>query len=149
MCRALNRQDLIDDSRFKTARDRSINAVERRQITSAELEKWTAGEILPRLLANDVPSAPVLSRFELLQEPQVRENRILEEHQSEKFGRVRLPRPAAQFDRTPARIRELAPILGADNAAILAELGYGADEIARLERDRVAVSNQPSDSDRK
>ena len=56
MCRALNRQELIDDPRFKTARDRSINAVERRSITSAELEKWRADEILPRLLANDVPS---------------------------------------------------------------------------------------------
>jgi crotonobetainyl-CoA:carnitine CoA-transferase CaiB-like acyl-CoA transferase len=137
MCRALNRQDLIDDPRFKTARDRSINAVERRQIISAELEKWTAGEILPRLLANDVPSAPALSRFELLQEPQIRESGILEEHQSEKFGRVRLPRPAAQFDRTPARIRELAPLLGENNAAVLAELGYTPSDMERLERDRV------------
>jgi crotonobetainyl-CoA:carnitine CoA-transferase CaiB-like acyl-CoA transferase len=137
ICRALNRQDLIEDPRFKTARDRSINAVERREIVSAELEKWTAGEILPRLLANDVPSAPALSRFELLQERQVRESGILEEHQSEKFGRVRLPRPAAQFDRTPARIRELAPLLGEDNAAVLAELGYTPSDIERLERDRV------------
>jgi crotonobetainyl-CoA:carnitine CoA-transferase CaiB-like acyl-CoA transferase len=140
MCRALKRQDLIDDPRFKTARDRSINAVERREIMSAELEKWTAGEILPRLLANDVPSAPVLSRFELLQERQIRESGILEEHQSEKFGRVRMPRPAAQFDRTPARIREMAPLLGADSTAILAELGYGADDIARLEREQIVPS---------
>jgi crotonobetainyl-CoA:carnitine CoA-transferase CaiB-like acyl-CoA transferase len=137
MCRALDRQDLIDDRRFRTARDRSINAVERREIVSAELEKWTAGEILPRLLANDVPSAPALSRFELLQERQVRESGILEEHQSEKFGRVRLPRPAAQFDRTPARIRALAPLLGEDNAAVLAELGYTPSDIERLESDRV------------
>jgi crotonobetainyl-CoA:carnitine CoA-transferase CaiB-like acyl-CoA transferase len=137
MCRALDRKDLIDDARFKTARDRSINAVERRELISGEMEKWIAGEILPRLLANDVPSAPALSRFELLQDPQVRESGILEEHQSEKFGAVRLPRPAAQFDRTPARIRSLAPLLGADNKAILAELGYGADDIARLERDGV------------
>src|SRR5712692_9437946 len=102
MCRALNRRDLIDDPRFKTARDRSINAVERREIISAELEKWTAGEILPRLLANDGPSA--------------------------------------QFDRTPAWIRALAPLLGADSPAILAELGYGADDIARLEREQIVRS---------
>jgi crotonobetainyl-CoA:carnitine CoA-transferase CaiB-like acyl-CoA transferase len=137
MCRALDRQDLIDDSRFKTVRDRSINGVERREIVSAELEKWTAGEILPRLLANDVPSARALSRFELLQESQVRESGILEEHQSEKFGTVRLPRPAAQFDRTPARIRAMAPLLGEDSTTILAELGYAPDDIARLERDGV------------
>jgi len=141
MCRALNREELIDDPRFKTARDRSINAVERRTITSTELEKWRADEILPRLLANDVPSAPVVSRFELLQDAQVRENDILEVFESEEFGKVRMPRAAAQFDRTPATVRALAPRLGADNAAILAELGYQARDIARLESNRV-VHNQ-------
>ena len=148
MCRALNRQELIDDPRFKTARDRSINAVERRSITSAELEKWRADEILPRLLANDVPSAPVVSRFELLQDAQVRENQILEVFESEAFGKVRMPRPAAQFGRTPAMIRAMAPMLGADNSAILTELGYDPSDIARLESSRV-IHNQsrkePSD----
>jgi crotonobetainyl-CoA:carnitine CoA-transferase CaiB-like acyl-CoA transferase len=137
MCRALKREDLIEDARFRTARDRSINAVERREITSAELEKWTAAEILPRLLANDVPSAPVLSRFELLREPQIRENHILEEHESAVYGRVRQPRPAARFEGTPAAIRELAPLLGADSAAILGELNYSAEAIAKLEHNHV------------
>jgi crotonobetainyl-CoA:carnitine CoA-transferase CaiB-like acyl-CoA transferase len=137
MCRALKREDLIDDPRFKTARDRSINAVARREITSAELEKWIAAEILPRLLANDVPSAPVLSRFELLREPQVSENHILEEYESAVYGRVRQPRPAALFDGTPATIRDLAPLLGEDSAEILGELNYSSDEIAGLERSHV------------
>jgi crotonobetainyl-CoA:carnitine CoA-transferase CaiB-like acyl-CoA transferase len=143
MCRALKREDLIEDQRFKTARDRAVNAVERREITASELEKWNANEILPRLLANDVPSAPVLSRFELLQHPQVRENQILEEHNSARFGTVRQPRPAARFDRTPASIRTLAPALGENNAEILSELGYGTAEIARLESEKVLHSSMP------
>lgn len=137
MCRALNREDLIEDARFKTTRDRAVNAVARREITAAELEKWNASEILSRLLANDVPSAPVLSRFELLREPQVIENQIFEEHQSNEFGKVRQPRPAARFDRTPATIRDLAPRLGADNATILSELGYNSDEVGRMESEGV------------
>ena len=143
MCHALNREDLINDPRFRTARDRAVNAVERRELTAAELEKWAANEILPRLLANDVPSAPVLSRFELLQDSQVRENKILEEHQSSKFGRVRQPRPAARFDRTPSAIRQLAPLLGENNAEILGELGYSAADLARLESERVLYSHKP------
>ena len=137
MCRALNREDLIDDPRFKTARDRAINAVARREITTAELEKWTAHEILARLLANDVPSAPVVSRFELLNNAQVRENHILEEHESKDFGKVRQPRPAARFEQTPSSIRKLGPMLGADNESILNELGYSAEEIELLKRNRV------------
>jgi crotonobetainyl-CoA:carnitine CoA-transferase CaiB-like acyl-CoA transferase len=146
ICRALNRQELIDDPRFKTARDRSINAVERRTITSTELEKWRADEILPRLLANDVPCAPVRSRFELLKDDQVRENQILQEFESKEFGKVRMPRAAARFDRTPAKVRTLAPILGADNATILAELGYGADDIARFQNSRVLHNQSKKES---
>jgi crotonobetainyl-CoA:carnitine CoA-transferase CaiB-like acyl-CoA transferase len=143
MCRALNRQDLIDDSRFNTAGARSRNAVERRGIIATELEKWPANEILPRLLDNDVPAAPVVSRFELLHDRQVQANHLLEEHQSPTFGRVRQPRPAARFDRTPAGVRELAPLLGEDNATILSELGYSGDDIARLEREQVLHSIAP------
>jgi crotonobetainyl-CoA:carnitine CoA-transferase CaiB-like acyl-CoA transferase len=143
MCRALKRQDLIEDPRFKTAHARTVNAVARREIMSAELEKWKADEILGRLLANDVPSGPVRSRFELLQDPQVRASQILEEHESPRFGRVRQPRPAARFDRTPARIRTLAPLLGEHTANILGELGYRAADVERLERDGV-VRTQPA-----
>jgi crotonobetainyl-CoA:carnitine CoA-transferase CaiB-like acyl-CoA transferase len=137
ICRALNREDLIDDPRFETARDRAVNAVERRSITSAELEKWRADEILPRLLANDVPCAPVVSRFELLRDEQVRENHILEEFDSPSVGKIRLPRPAARFDKTPASVRAMAPRLGAHNGEILSELGYSSADIERLEKDRV------------
>jgi crotonobetainyl-CoA:carnitine CoA-transferase CaiB-like acyl-CoA transferase len=31
----------------------------------------------------------------------------------------------------------MAPLLGADSTAILAELGYGADDITRLEREQI------------
>jgi crotonobetainyl-CoA:carnitine CoA-transferase CaiB-like acyl-CoA transferase len=137
LCRALDREDLINDPRFKTARDRSVNAVERRSITSAELEKWRASEILRRLLANDVPCAPVVSRFELLQDEQVRANQGLQEFDTASLGKVRMPRAAAQFDRTPTEVRKMAPQLGEDSASILAELGYDANEITRFQQSRV------------
>jgi crotonobetainyl-CoA:carnitine CoA-transferase CaiB-like acyl-CoA transferase len=58
---------------------------------------------------------------------------------------VWMPRPAARFDRTPAGVRELAPLLGADNAAILGELGYSSDAVARLTSGRVLYS-RPANS---
>jgi crotonobetainyl-CoA:carnitine CoA-transferase CaiB-like acyl-CoA transferase len=143
MCRALNREDLIGHPRFKTARDRAVNAVERREIISAELEKWPAHEILARLLANDVPSAPALSRFELLSDSQVRESQLLEVYEDSEFGKVRQPRPAARFALTPSSIRRLAPKLGADNDPILSELGYSPEDIEQLTVNRV-LYQQPA-----
>lgn len=137
MCRALKREDLIDDPRFNSVAGRSKNAADRRALTSAELEKWPAEEILRRLDSEGVPCAPVLSRTELLDDAQIRENQILEIHTDKVLGDVRQPRPAARFDRTPAEIRSMAPFLGADNADILVELGYSNEDIARLARDGV------------
>ena len=40
--------------------------------------------------------------------------------------------PSWKFSRTPVRIRTPAPSLGEHNDAILAALGLGAEDIARL-----------------
>ncbi len=143
MCRALGREDLQADERFTTAAARYKHTDERRQITSDEIRGWPSAEILARLDAEDVPCAPVLSRRDLLDHAQVLENRIIEVHDDPLLGQVRQPRPAARFDRTPARVRALAPFLGADNADILAELGFSAADIDRLARERVLHSRPP------
>ena len=130
MCRALRREDLLDDPRFATPALRFANVADRRAIMGEEIAKWPAAEILARLDAEQVPSAPVLTRRELLDDAQVRENGTIEIHYDPALGPVRQPRPAARFDRTPAEVRAMAPFLGADNADILGELGYTADEAA-------------------
>ena len=132
MCRAFGREDLIEDPRFNTASGRVDNRAERRSIMNREIAKWPTMEILARLDREAVPAARVLGRSEVIEDAQVIENRILEIRDDPELGAVRQPRPAARFTETPAEIRSMAPRLGADNAAILAELGYGEAEIARL-----------------
>jgi len=132
MCKALERPDLINDLRFNSVALRGKNAAERRATTGAELEKWPTKEILKRLDERGVPCAPVLSRTDLLEDEQIRFNKLIEIHEDAHFGPVRQPRPAALFDRTPAAIRAMAPYLGQHNAELLGELGYADEEIARL-----------------
>jgi len=137
LCRALRREELITDSKYKTPADRSRNQTERRQMITDELAKWKSDEILGRLKGEDVPCAPILDRWSVLEDEQVRENEVVEIHDHPILGQVRQPRPAARFDRTPAKVESLAPFLGADNSEILSEAGYSIEDIERLERDGV------------
>ena len=143
MCAALDRADLLEDERFRTAKSRAVHGAERRQIVSAEIGKWQTREILERLNREEVPCAPVLTRWQLLEDEQVSANEIIEIHRDGTLGEVRQPRPAARFDRTPAEIRALAPYLGGDNAAILGEIGYSETEIARLGESGVLAGREP------
>ncbi len=137
LCRALRREELITDPKYKTPADRSQNQMERRQMITDELAKWKSDEILDRLKGEDVPCAPILDRWSVLEDEQVRENEVVEIHDHPILGQVRQPRPAARFDRTPAKVESLAPFLGADNSEILSEAGYSIEDIERLERDGV------------
>lgn len=134
MCRAFGREDLVTDPRFSTAAARSENMVDRRRVMSDEIAKWDRDEILARLDREGVPNAPVLARTEVIRNAQAANNAIIETFDHPEFGPIRQPRPAARFSETPAAIRGAAPELGADNAAILAELGYSATEIQEFEQ---------------
>ena len=132
MCRAPDREDLIDDERFATARARGQNGPERKEITLNEIAKWPTGEILKRLNDNDVPNAPLLRRSELLANEQIIASGSIERTEYEGFGEVRQARPAAQFSKTPSEISGPAPKLGEQSSVILKRLGYSDAQIQEM-----------------
>jgi crotonobetainyl-CoA:carnitine CoA-transferase CaiB-like acyl-CoA transferase len=87
---------------------------------------------LERLSAEQVPCAPILERHELLTDAQVAANELIEEIDHPQAGRIRHTRPAARFDRTPARVRGFAPTLGQHTDEVLAEIGITEPELASL-----------------
>jgi crotonobetainyl-CoA:carnitine CoA-transferase CaiB-like acyl-CoA transferase len=152
LCRALGREDLLEDERFKTPALRSQHIAERRKLMSDEIRKWRAAEILERLEREEVPCAPILSRHDLLVNEQVLENEVIEIHEDAVLGKVRQPRPAARFDRTPAAVRAMAPFLGEHNGELVREIGYSDEQAERLEREGVLCtqsSSPPSTTDAK
>ena len=132
MCRALKREDLIDDERFNNAYGRVVNAQERKSITAEEIKQWESEEILARFDAESVPCAPLLTRLELMEHAQIIENESIQRLQFEGFGEVRQAAPAAKFEKTPSEIRQPAPGLGDHGPTILEELGYSEEVISNL-----------------
>ena len=145
MCNALNRPDLICDPRFKTAQARSENIAQRRQIVSDEISSWVSEKILERFDLGGVASAPILTRIDLINNPQIIENKILTIIKDEILGDVRVPRPPVQHSGQPTCVRKLAPFQGADNRALMLELGYKEPEINQYVRDEILHQPSPDD----
>jgi len=131
-CAAAKRADLAEDPWFNTPGGRAVNATERILIMAEIIKEGPTAEWLQRLDANDVPSAPVLRRSEVIANEQVLARELIAEFVHPDIGRVRQPKPAARFDRTPAAIQGPAPRIGEHSAAILAELEFDAAAIERL-----------------
>ncbi len=132
MCRALNREDLIEHPNFKTAQGRFTHNSERKEITAEEIKKWSSEEILARFDQEGVPCAPIIDRSELLAHAQVVANGSIDRLHFDDFGEVRQARHPARFDKTPARVSRPAPRLGEHGREILEALGYDNEAIESL-----------------
>ena len=141
MCKALKREDLIDDERFATPAGRVANAQIRKEITGQEISKWKSSEILKRLQEEGVPSAPLLDRMELLDNDQILANESILRVNIDGFGEVRQARPAARFSKTPSELSRPAPKLGEHSFEILSSLGFDDAIIENFIKKKVVATS--------
>jgi crotonobetainyl-CoA:carnitine CoA-transferase CaiB-like acyl-CoA transferase len=141
MCKALKREDLIDDERFATPAGRVANAQIRKEITGEEIAKWKSSEILKRLQEEGVPSAPLLDRMELLDNDQILANESILRVNIDGFGEVRQARPAARFSKTPSELSRPAPKLGEHSFEILSSLGFDDAIIENFIKKKVVATS--------
>jgi crotonobetainyl-CoA:carnitine CoA-transferase CaiB-like acyl-CoA transferase len=132
LCRALERPDWLQDERFKTPAGRVRYADARLELAAEVLKMRSSAEWLTRLDAHQVPCAPILTRDELLTDPQVAANHMIIEATHPSAGPMRQPRPAARFGGTPADLRSFAATLGQHTSEVLGEIGFATEEIETL-----------------
>lgn len=92
---------------------------------AGQRDDWVA-----KLRAADIVAAPINTLLEASNDPDVLANNYITEVEYPKHGKkLKVHGTPWQFSETPARIG-VAPELGADNDAVLGELGYSAEQIA-------------------
>ena len=132
-CQAIGRAEWIEDPRYRTPSDRQHNRAELEALIGEILLTKTAADWHAVLDAADVPHGTVNSLGEALEQPVVAERGLLKETQHPVAGTVRVVGSPIRTDRFPDPPYAAAPVLGADTAAVLAELlGYDAARIAAL-----------------
>jgi crotonobetainyl-CoA:carnitine CoA-transferase CaiB-like acyl-CoA transferase len=128
LCAAIGRPDLVGDTRFARARDRMTN----RNALVADIEKTTAGapcaHWLARLDAAGVPAGPINTYAEALVDPHALARDMIVDLDHPGAGAIKALGVPVKLSDTPGAVDRAAPLLGQDNAALLAELGYSETE---------------------
>jgi len=121
-----------DDPHFSTVAARIARRAEVDRLVGDWAAARSTAEALAALAASDVPAAAVRTYAEAARDPVVLAREMLQPTVQPDGTSVPLTGPPAKLSRTPIRVRSAAPALGADDDAILEELGYDAAARASL-----------------
>lgn len=131
-CKAFGPDDQLNHPQFADSAGRLANRTELNTTIGAVLNRYTRDEAMALLKAASIPFAPIRRPDQLGSEEHLMASDQLVEtpFPNGKTGRLpKLPFRSSGFDMP---LRSQAPELGADTAAVLAELGYSKGDVSAL-----------------
>jgi crotonobetainyl-CoA:carnitine CoA-transferase CaiB-like acyl-CoA transferase len=134
LCKALGREDMLADARFKTGEVRAKNRKDLNALINGMLEKKSSAQWIEALNAAGVPCGPIYNVGEVFADPQVQHLGAATEVTHPKLGRYKLLAQAARLSRTPATVAAPTPDPGQHTDEVLAELGYNQQQIDVLRK---------------
>jgi formyl-CoA transferase/CoA:oxalate CoA-transferase len=141
LCLTLNAEWLEHDPRFATNKDRVQNKVELTKVLNGILAQRERAHWLKALAGAGIPSAPILNVAQALSHPQILHREMIVKQQHPTAHTIHSVGSPILFSETPVSYRRPPPRLGEHTEEVLRALGYGREEIARLQ-EKGAVTGQ-------
>ncbi len=136
LLRAMGREDLLDDPRFKSHPERAAHMAE----TEAVVTEWTSvrgkAEVAATLKKFRVPCSPVRDAIEVMNDAHMHARGMLQHVNHPSLGDVVLPNSPLRLHGADRPDAVPSPLLGQHNQEVYGEwLGLGAEGVAALQRE--------------
>ncbi len=132
VCVALGREDWLTDPNMASNPARVARRTEVVETLSAIFRQNTCEHWITLLEKHDVPSCKVMALHEILADPQVAENRLINSFSDPVRGTITTLGPPVHMSATPTVHERVAPILGEHTEEVLREFGLTGEEIGSL-----------------
>jgi len=129
---AIGRTDLADDPGLSSNAGRDLRAAELYALIDAWVAGHDADHVLKLLAEVQVPASPLFSVADMFRDPQFLARGMLETAHLPDGKEFNVPGIVPKLSETPGATEWLGPRLGEHTEAVLASVGYAADEIERL-----------------
>jgi formyl-CoA transferase len=132
----IGRADLAGDPLLADNAGRVAHQDELDAVIGGWVAQRTQAEAIDELSAAGVPSGPIYSVEEIVNDPHFAERGMLERHEvrigDDDLRTARFPGVIPKLERSPGAVWRLGPELGQDTADVLAAIGVGPDDQVRL-----------------
>jgi formyl-CoA transferase len=132
--KAIDKEELIEDSRFQDNESRVKNVEELDEIIGKWIGSHSMAEVLERFEEYEAVIGPVYDVSMMFEDPHYKARGNIMEFEDPELGKVKMQNVIPKFSRTPGKIESTGPKLGEHNEEIyLGRLGYTKEELSQLE----------------